>query len=190
MKLKNLAVAQLLTVVFLLIAGAAIASSGEAVAKHWTGDDWIRVMNFTVLVVALFFVLKKPVAEALNGRIEDIKKQLDELEIKKDDAEKTLAEFETKIATLEDEAAKIEAQYKEQGEAAKNRILEAAKNSAEKLEAQAKRNIENEFLQAKQQLQSEIMTKALAKAEELVKKTISSDDQDRLVDEYLEKVVA
>ncbi len=190
MKLKKLVTAQLITIAFLFLAGTAIASSGEAVAKHWTVDDWIRVMNFTVLVVALFFVLRKPVADALNGRIEDIKNQLEELESKKVDAEKTLAEYESKIATLEDEAANIETQYKEQGEAAKKRILEAAKNSAEKLEAQAKRNIENEFQQAKQQLQSEIMTKALEKAEKLVKKSISSDDQDRLVDEYLEKVVA
>ncbi len=190
MKFKSLAVAQLLTIMFLLFAGTAMASSGEAVAKHWTVDDWIRVMNFTVLVVVLFFVLKKPVAEALNGRIQDIKNQLDELETQKDVAEKTLAEYETKIATLDDEVAKIVAQYEEQGEAARNRILESAKNSAEKLEAQAKRNIENEFQQARQQLQSEIMTKALEKAEELIKKSISSDDQDRLVDEYLEKVVA
>lgn len=190
MRLKRLIVAPLLISVFFLLAGSAMASSGEAVAKHWTVDDWIRVMNFSVLVLALFFILKKPVADALNGRIDDIKNQLDDLETKKMTAEKTLAEYETKIATLEGEAAKIEAQYKEQGEAARTRILEAAKNSAEKLEAQAKRNIENEFLQAKQQLQSEIMTKALEKAEEVVKKSISSEDQDRLVDEYLEKVVA
>lgn len=181
----------LLTVVFLFGVGvAAVYASSGGGQKHWTTDDWIRVMNFAVLVGVLFFLLKKPLSEALNGRIEDIKTQLADLEAKKVDAEKTLAEYETKIATLEDEVAAIEAQYREQGEAAKQKILEAAKNSAEKLEAQAKRNIENEFQRARQELQTEVMTKALEKAEELIKKSISEDDQERLVDEYLKKVVA
>jgi F-type H+-transporting ATPase subunit b len=176
----------------LVCAGSALASAGasEAVQKHWTTDDWIRVMNFAVLAGALFFLLKKPVADALNGRIAGIKAQLEELESKKAQAEKTLADYEKKIATLDDEVSQIVAQYTEQGEAAKKRILDAAAASAEKLEEQAKRNIESEFKVARQKLQAEMMTQALEKAEELVKKTISSGDQDRLIDEYLEKVVA
>lgn len=191
MKYRNLRRICLLTVFFILTAGIACAFASEhGGQKHWTTDDWIRVMNFAVLAGALFFILKKPVADALNGRIEKIKTQLEDLEAQKLNAEKTLAEYESKIATLEDEVANIEAQYREQGEAAKQKILEAAKNSADKLEAQAKRNIENEFQRAKQELQAEIMTKALEKAEELVKKSISAEDQDQLVDEYLKKVVA
>ncbi|MCK4467949.1 MAG: hypothetical protein KAU60_06310, partial [Desulfobacterales bacterium] len=61
---------------------------------------------------------------------------------------------------------------------------------AVKLEEQAKRNIEHEFKQAKSKLQEEISEKALLKAEEIIKSTITTEDQDRLVDEYLEKVVA
>lgn len=193
-KSRELIVSQLIVVVLvILFAGVAMASSGGehvAVQKHWTADDWIRVMNFAVLMGALFFVLRKPVADALNGRIESIKSQLEELEAKKVQAEKTLAEYEKKLATLEDERAQIIAQYKEQGEAAKKKILEIAAANAQKLADQAKRNIDSEFKVAKQQLQAEIMTKALEKAEELVKKSISTDDQDRLIDDYLKKVVA
>ena len=61
---------------------------------------------------------------------------------------------------------------------------------AAKLEAMAKRNIEQEFKAAKTKLQQEIAEKAMIKAEELIKASISSDDQDKLVDEYLKKVVA
>lgn len=193
-KTRELIVSQLIVLVLVvLFASVAMASSGgghEAVQKHWSVDDWIRVMNFVVLAGALFFVLKKPVADALNGRIETIKTQLEELEAKKVEAEKTLADYEKKLATLEDERAQIIAQYKEQGEAAKQKILDTAAANAEKLADQAKRNIDSEFNSAKQQLQAEIMTKALEKAEELVKKSILADDQDRLIDEYLKKVVA
>lgn len=195
---KRLIVLQILTVFFFVVlASAALASSGEGhsaahtvVAKHWTGKDWERVMNFAVLAIALFFAVRRPVADALNNRITTIKNQLEELESKKVDAANKLADYEKKIATLDAEAKQILAQYQEQGEAAKNRILEKAAASAEKMEEQAKRNIENEFNAAKQKLQTEMMALALEKAEELIKKSISTEDQDHLIDEYLKKVVA
>jgi F-type H+-transporting ATPase subunit b len=68
--------------------------------------------------------------------------------------------------------------------------LKAAEASADKLEEQAKRNIEHEFQQAKTKLQAEILGKALVEAEAILKAKITDDDQNRLVDEYLEKVVA
>jgi len=49
---------------------------------------------------------------------------------------------------------------------------------------------QDEFDQAKKQLQAEVLEKSLAKAEEIIKEKISGDDQNRLVDEYLDKVEA
>jgi F-type H+-transporting ATPase subunit b len=54
----------------------------------------------------------------------------------------------------------------------------------------AKRNIEQEFKAAKIKLQQEIADKVMVKAEELIKSSISPDDQNKLVDAYLKKVVA
>ena len=175
-----------------LVAGAAFAASsahGGGEAKHWLMTDTARVMNFAVLAGLLFFVLRKPVSEALSGRIEAIKSELETLEGQKADAEKTLAEYKTKIASLASEKEQILAQYKVQGEAAKKRILEEAETYAEKLEIQAKRNNESEFKSARAELKAEIMAEAFEKAEALIQEKISGDDQDKLVDDYLEKVV-
>lgn len=175
----------------LYLAGTAVASSPEhSDGKHWLNTDWYRVMNFSVLIGALFFLLRKPVSQALNGRINGIKTELEELEAKKNEAEKKLAQYNEQIATLGREAEKIIAEYKRQGEAARDRILEESKKAAVKLEEQARRTIENEFKNAKLRLQEDILEKALTKAEELVKDRITSEDQNRLVDEYLDKVVA
>lgn len=156
----------------------------------WAATDTYRVMNFSVLAIALIILLRKPVSQALNSRIEGIKDQLRELEAKKDSAEKELAEYNKKLADLEHEAQGILAEYEKQGREAKARILKEAEASAEKLEEQAKRNIEHEFGQAKRRLQEEIFERALSKAEEIIKANVTTDDQNRLVDEYLEKVVA
>jgi F-type H+-transporting ATPase subunit b len=161
-----------------------------AVGKGWAATDTYRVMNFAVLAVALFFLLRKPVSQALSARVTGIQNQLDELEARKKEAEQKLAEYNQRLSRLDQEAEKIIEGYIQQGEAAKARILEEAKGTAEKLEEQARRNIENEFKQAKKRLQEDIIEKALVKAEEIVRGKITVEDQDRLVDEYLEKVVA
>jgi F-type H+-transporting ATPase subunit b len=147
-------------------------------------------MNFAVLVVALIFVLRKPLSQALSSRIKTIKEQLDDLEAQKADAEKQLADYNDKLAQLEKEAEKIVEDYVRQGNEAKARILKEAEASAAKLQDQARRNIEHEFNQAKLELQKEIFEKSLVKAEEIIKGRITDDDQDRIVDDYLKKVVA
>jgi len=91
---------------------------------------------------------------------------------------------------MEKEAERIMADYTRQGQEAKARILKEAESAAEKLQVQARRNIEHEFEQTKATLQREIFEKALAKAEDLLKQNVTSQDQTRLVEEYLQKVVA
>lgn len=176
-----------------LTAGAAFASSGGgehvAASKHWLTTDTARVMNFVVLMSLLVFVLRKPVANALSGRIDTIRDELETLEKQKADAVKTLSVYETKIATLEREVEVILGQYKEQGEAAKKRIFAEAELHAAKLEAQAKRNIDHEFKTARADLMAEIMTQALEKAEAMIREQITADDQEKLVDDYLKKAV-
>lgn len=167
----------------------ALSASGEdAGVKGWTSTDWFRVMNFVVLAIALVFVLRKPLSQALGARIKGIKDQLDDLETRKAEAEKQLAEYSEKLSQLEKESEQIVEDYIKQGNEAKARILKEAESAADKLQTQARRNIEHEFKQAKLKLQEEIFETSLAKAEEILKGKISEEDQDRLVDEYLRKV--
>ena len=177
-----------------LVAGSALsawaASAGGEVHNHWLTVDTWKVVNFGVLAVALFFIVKKPVSQFFSSRVKDIEEELGELEQKKADAEKKLAEYETRFRNLEQESKQIVEDYIKQGEEAKKRIIAEAGAQAEKLEDMAKRNIEQEFKSAKAALQQEIAELAMEKAEAVIKESISAEDQDRLVDEYLKKVEA
>ncbi|MBW1724804.1 MAG: F0F1 ATP synthase subunit B [Deltaproteobacteria bacterium] len=175
-------------VVFMTLLFFCLESGGES--KGWMATDTYKVMNFSVLAIGLFFLLRKPTSQALNSRIKGIKDQLDELETKKKAAEKQLAEYNKKFSQLEQEAQKLIENYVRQGNEAKARIIDEAKQAAEKLEEQAQRNIEHEFKRAKIKLQEEILDKALVKTEKIIKNKITAQDQEKLVDEYLEKVVA
>jgi F-type H+-transporting ATPase subunit b len=177
--------------------GTEHAAGGEQGAEHaappakgWQATDTYKVMNFVVLAVALVFLLRKPVKQALADRIQSIKNQLSELEAQKAAAEAELAKYNQRFQKLDQEAEKLIAQYVQQGEEAKARILKEAEAAADKLQEQARRNIEHEFKKARQELQDDVLEKALAKAEEMVRDRISDGDQERLVDDYLSKVVA
>ena len=183
----------LLAALMVLAGGAGVAwaaSGGEAAQGGFTSTDWFRLMNFAVLAGGLFFLLRKPIPRALNGRIRGIEDQLKDLEAKKSEAEKRLADCNQKLGSMEKEAERILADYTRQGQEAKARILKEAESAAEKLQIQARRNIEHEFEQTKATLQREIFEKALTKAEELLKQNVTSQDQSQLVEEYLQKVVA
>ncbi len=174
-------------------AALALASSGGGhgeVHNVWITEDYWKVLNFGLLAAGVFFIAKKPVSQFFSTRSKDIEVELSELEQKKADAEKKLAEYEARFRNLEQESAKIIEDYIKQGEEAKKRIIAEAGAQADKLEDMAKRNIEQEFKAAKAALQQEIVEKAMDKAEAVIKKSIKAKDQDRLVDEYLKKVEA
>jgi len=147
-------------------------------------------LNFAVLAIALFLLLKKPAVNFFSSRTKGIKEEIWTLEYKKAEAEKQLAEYQAKFKNLDQETQKIVEEYVKQGEEAKARILAEAEEQSVKLEQMAKRNIEQEFKAAKIKLQQEIADKVMVNAEELIKASISSEDQNKLVDEYLKKVVA
>ena len=181
----------IMTMLFFCFIGVSLASSeGESKSKGWVATDTYKVMNFGVLAIGLFLLMRKPVSQALNSRISGIKEQLSELEEKKQAAEKQLAEYTEKFSSLEQETEKLIEDYIRQGNEAKARIIDEAKKAAHKLEEQARRNIDHEFKQAKLELQQEILEKALQKSEEILKNKITAKDQEKLVDEYLDKVVA
>jgi len=169
--------------------GSSEEGHGAEAATRWVATDTYRVMNFVVLAAVLFILLRKPVSQVLKNRIKGIQDQLHDLEIRKKEAERVLAEYEERLMRLDQEAEKIVAEYVRQGEDARGRIIREAQAAADKVEEQARRNIDHEFAIAKMKLKGEVLEKALIKAEEKIKNRITPGDQKKLVDEYLEKVV-
>ena len=181
-----------------LVAGATVvwaSGGGHGEAAHvshnvWHDVDTWKVLNFVVLALGCFFIARKPVAQFFSSRTKGIEEELTDLEQKKAEAERKLAEYEARFRNLEQESEQIVEDYIKQGEEAKKRILAEAEAQAEKLEDMAKRNIEQEFKAAKTVLKQEVVELAMDQAQALIKKSITTQDQNRLVDEYLKKVEA
>ncbi len=118
--------------------GNALASEAEGGHHHlnWT-DFAYRTVAFVIVVGVLVKLLKKPIANFLNSRREEIQRLLAELEAKTAEARAEHARVQAKLASLEEETRKIVDELIAEGEAEKEKIIEAAHRQAEYIQQQA-----------------------------------------------------
>jgi len=178
---------------FILIApgGAAWASEAGAHVEHhlnW-GDFLLRLLNFTLLAAILFRLLKKPISGFFTTRRSDIQVMLTELEQKKLEAEKATADYKAKMDTLEADTRKIVDELVAEGEIERQKIIEAAHRQAEYIKEQAHVAVQQEIKAAKEALREEMGELSVTTAEELIRKHLGPEDQDRLTRDFMTRVV-
>ena len=185
-----------IVVLFLsVLALAGFASEGGEGAHHVdTGKQmkdfaW-RMLDFGALLALVIWALKKAnVKGTLAARQADIQKALQEAAEAKDAAEKKFAEYSEKLAAANKEIDEIYASIRADGQAEKARIISEARVMADKVREQAIQTANQEVMKARNELRVEAARLAVELAEKSIKEKIVKDDQDRLVGEYLTKVV-
>jgi len=181
--------------VILMVAG--LAAVGFAAEEHEAShaalqmkDLMWRVINFAMLAAIIIWAMKKAkVAKLLADRQAGIEKALKDAVKAREAAEKKYAEYSDKLSKATKEIDEIYASIKKEGELEKERIIAEAKVSAEKIKEQAEQTAAREVLKARAELQAEAARLAVQLAEQSLKENVGKDDQNRLVGEYLSKVV-
>ncbi len=153
-------------------------------------DLFWRVINFIALMIILVKFGAKPIGSALAGRQKKIRDELAELEARKAEAETSYREFEAKLSTVEKDIDRIVEKAVAQAEVEKTKIIEKAEQSAEDIKRQAQLSIQNEIMEARRMLKNDVADQAAVMAEELIIKNLTSDDQVKIIEEYLDKVGA
>ena len=168
---------------FALAAGGGADRSGDLL------DLLYRFINFALLVIILFIVLRKvPLKEYFSSRIEGIKKELEDLKKQREAAERKARDLESKLKAFEGERQEILEQYKADGLAEKERILAEARERAKQVLQQAEVSIQYEMQTAKEKLKQDVVALAAQRAEEIIAREMTEKDQDRLVNEFIEKL--
>ncbi|MFN4196556.1 MAG: F0F1 ATP synthase subunit B [Caldimicrobium sp.] len=183
--------------VFLLCWGifsfSMLAFGASEAGEHGVTPSQIKnliwwTVNFLVLLLLLYKLLKKPVVNFFVSRKENILKQYEELLAKKKEAEAKYLELQEKIKGLKSEAESIYQSYIEQGMKERERIIEEAKLQAERIKEQAKVYIAQEIEKAKELLKYELAEESVKLAEEILRKNITPEDQRRLVKNFIEQI--
>jgi F-type H+-transporting ATPase subunit b len=162
---------------------------GHGGAAQWKDFMW-RCIDFAALVLIMVWAVKKAdMKKALADRQAGIDKALREADELKAAAEKKFAEYNAKLAQANKETEELQKLIREDGLAEKARIVAEAKIAAEKIKEQAKVLADQEIVRARTELREEASRLAVQLAEQTLKANMRADDQDRLVGEYLTKVV-
>ncbi len=186
---------QLLLVIALVSFGFASGGEGGAHgeghggAAQWKDFMW-RCIDFAALVLIMVWAVKKAdMKKALADRQAGIDKALREADEMKAAAEKKFAEYSARLAQANKEAEELQKVIREDGLAEKARIVAEAKIAAVKIKDQATTMADLEIVRARTELREEASRLAVQIAEQTLKSALRADDQDRLVGEYLTKVV-
>ena len=180
--------------------GEAAAEGGHgaegAAAAHDEGHDsgamldlLARFINFALLVIILAVVLKKSNALGFfSDRVDEIKKRMEQLQQEKEEAEARYRDVQKKLTDFESEKQEILEAARKDGESEKAKIIAEAERRVAQMLEQVESAVQHEVQDAKNRLREEVAELAADKAREIIAGELSEDDQDRLVNEFIERV--
>jgi F-type H+-transporting ATPase subunit b len=197
-------VRRLLNVARLLVVGLALAASSPARAEHEPGHEGgaahegaehepgldtgklaLQLLNFGVLVGIVAFFGGKAINKALLARHQQLKADLVAASDARAAAEQRAAVQEKRLASLETEIAGIRAGIKEEAEAEKQRLIAAAEERAKRIGDETKFLLDQQVKEAEATLKREVAEAAVKIAEQLVTRSLTGADQQRLVDTFV-----
>ncbi|MFA5716749.1 MAG: ATP synthase F0 subunit B [Desulfobulbaceae bacterium] len=170
--------------------GHGSAHQAKSITPAKLKDLFWRTVNFIALLVILIKFLAKPIGNAIAGRQQQVVDELKTLQAKRDAAERSYKEFESRLAGMEKEMEVVVQRAIAQAENEKAKILQDAEKAAEDIKRQAEAAIQAEIVEAKRALRDDIADQAAAMAEELIIKNLTPEDQVKITEQYLDRIGA
>ena len=190
---KFVLIAGLTLISIFILCGLGFASEGgghggtDESQRLW--DLGARFLNFALLVIILFVVIRKTgVKDFFSARREEISKKFEDLKEERDTAESRYRELEAELKAFETKKKEIIQQFEAEGIAEKERIIAEAEERAKQILEQAGLTIQREIQAAKDRLTAEMVEAAAQRAQRIIEKEIKDSDQDQLVNEFIERV--
>ncbi len=145
-----------------------------------------QIINFLVLVVILRAVAYKPVKKMLAERSAKIQESLDKADADKAEAEKTLADYKAQLAEAREKAQSIVDSAERVASQNREASIANTKREIEQMKEAARQEIARDHERAKDQIRKEIVALSLLAAGKIVEKNISADENEAIVDNFIE----
>jgi F-type H+-transporting ATPase subunit b len=143
-----------------------------------------RLLNFGILVGLLVYFLRSPFADYLASRSSQIRQDLVTAADMRATATAQLTEIDRKLQALPAELSSLQRQGAEDVKAEQARIAQAAAAERTRLLEHTRREIEMRLRIARRELTEHAAFLAVGVAEQRIRRSITPDDQLRLVDRY------
>jgi F-type H+-transporting ATPase subunit b len=183
---------ELLGYIELLPLAAEAAEHGEEGGSFLVSPGLGLMIWTLVLFLVTMWVLSKvafpKIQEALDKRAKMISESIDAAERQRRESDELLAEYRARLAEAREQADDIMARARKSAETAEAEAAAAGKEKREELVSAAKRDIEAETRRSLDQIRQEVADLTVLATERVTRKSLSAEDQKRLVEEALSEV--
>jgi F-type H+-transporting ATPase subunit b len=172
-----------------VLAAAEGATTQDESSNFLVSPD-VGLMIWTLLSFGIaLLVLRKyafpAISEALDKRQRAIEESIDAANASKAESEALLAEYRERLKEARAQADEIVASARKSGDEVQRASAEAGQARREELLEQARKDIEGETRRAIQEIRSEVADLTVAATEKVTRKTLTPEDQKRLVEDAL-----
>ena len=150
----------------------------------FSSEMLFKLINFLLLLLLLHRFARKPIAKMLSNSAENSKKKIDDAEAELATAKSQLAEYQAKMANLNEELATREKTAHAAIEVEREKLIADTKIQAQKLEQQAQNRIEQDILKAKAEIREFLVHESVQLAEKIISEQIDSKERKALVENY------
>ncbi|HEU4904891.1 MAG TPA: F0F1 ATP synthase subunit B [Solirubrobacterales bacterium] len=145
-----------------------------------------------VLFLFTMWVLSKlafpKIQEALDKRARTIAESIEAAERQRKESDELLEEYRGRLAEAREQADDIMARARKAAETAEAEATNAGKEKRDELVSAAKRDIEAETRRSLEQIRREVADLTVLATEKVTRKSLTAEDQRRLVEEALSEV--
>ena len=163
---------------------ALAAGDGGHHEPSWTLTGLAGV-NFVIFCLIMHRLAWPLVKEYLQDRHDGVVEALEAAARAKQEAETLKAEFEARMKSLEDEAARARAEVLELAQTEAKKLVAQAEKTADHIRRDAQLVADQEVARARRALQAESANLVTKMATELVASQITPKDQERFVADFL-----
>ncbi len=164
------------------------ASSGSFLITPNVGLMIWTLLLFGISMYVLWKLAFPRITEALDRRQKAIEDSIDAAEQTRTEAKQLLDEYRERLHEARGQADEIVARARRAAETHERDSSEAATARREQMMEQARRDIEAETRRAIQEIRREVADLTVMATEKVTRKTLTEDDQRRLVDEALSEL--
>ena len=153
----------------------------------------VGLMIWTLLAFGLtLYILSRlafpKISEQLDKRQRAIEESIEASERTRGEAERLLAEYRERLGDARGQADDIVARARKTAEAHEQEVIAEARAKREEMMEQTRRDIEAETRRAIQEIRKEVADLTVLATEKVTRKSLSEDDQRRLVEEALSEL--
>ena len=171
----------------------AATEGGDTGGGSFLVQPGIGLMIWTLVAfVVTMWVLSKfafpRITEALQERAERVNSNIDESERLRAEADELLTEYRERLKEAREQADDIVARARKASEAAKSEAAAEGKAKHDELVAHARKDIEAETRRSLDLIRKEVADLTVLATEKVARKSLTPEDQQRLVEDALSEV--